>query len=266
MNIIVCCKQVLDPEAPPSSFSIEPSTNEVVPPSGVSPVISPFDEQAVEAALRIKDDQGGKITVVTQGVDLIEKVVKKPLAMGADELILLEDESFNGGDSWSTAYALVMAIKKIGGYDLILCGRQAADWDNGQVGAGITELLGLPCVTLARKIDVIDGMARVERVTPEGHEVIEVSLPAVITVSNEIGEARYPSLKGIKESKKIDPITWKPNDIDADISHIGIPGRRSKLVNLFQPVREGECEFIEGESEEEAGINLALRLREVKAL
>jgi electron transfer flavoprotein beta subunit len=197
---------------------------------------------------------------------LLPKVVKKPLAMGADELILLEDEAFDGGDSWSTAYALAMAIRKIGEYDLVLCGRQAADWDHGQVGAGITELLNLPSVTLARKIDIIDGTARIERVTPDGHEVIEVSLPALITVSNELGEARYPSLKGIRDSKKINPIVWNPEDMNVDTARIGVQGRRSKLLRLFQSVREGECEIIEGESEEEAGMNLALRLKEVKAL
>jgi electron transfer flavoprotein beta subunit len=232
----------------------------------MSPVISPFDEQALEAALRIKDAQGGKVTVLTLGVGLLPHVIKKPLAMGADELIVMEDEAFDGGDSWSTSYSLVMAILKIGEYDLILCGRQAADWDNGIVGAGITELLNLPCVTLAKKIDIIDNTARVERVIPEGYEIIEVPLPAVITVSNELGEARYPTIKGIRASKKIDPISWTPSNIAADPSQVGAAGRRSKLIRLFQPVREEVCEIIEGESEAEAGENLALRLREMKIL
>ena len=155
MNMIVCCKQVIDPEAPPASFKVDASSNTVVPPPGVPPVISPFDENAVEAALQIKDAQGGKITAISLGVNLTRDVVKKPLSMGADELVLLEDEAFVDGDSWSTAYALAMAIKKIGEYDIIFCGRQAADWDSGQVGSGIAEILGLPSVTLARKIEVI---------------------------------------------------------------------------------------------------------------
>ncbi|MBP1611173.1 MAG: electron transfer flavoprotein beta subunit, partial [Acidobacteria bacterium] len=112
--------------------------------------------------------------------------------MGADELILLEDDAFAGGDSWSTAHALAAAIRKIGTYDLILCGRQAADWNAGQTGSGIAQLLNLPCVTVARKIEVTDGKALVERVTANGYETVEVTLPAVITVSNEIGQARYP--------------------------------------------------------------------------
>src|SRR3990172_7560964 len=112
MNMIVCCKQVIDPEAPPASFKVDTSTNKVVPPPGVPPVISPFDEQAIEAALRIKDAKGGKVTAISLGTKLLRDVVKKPLSMGADELVLLEDDAFAEGDGWSTAYALAMGIKK----------------------------------------------------------------------------------------------------------------------------------------------------------
>jgi len=266
MNMIVCVKQVIDPEAPPASFKIDPSSNTVVPPSGVSPVISPFDENAVEAALRIKDALGGKITIISLGINLLRDVIKKPLSMGADELILLEDEAFVEGDSWSTAYALAMAIKKIGDYDLVFCGRQAADWDAGQVGSGIAEILELPSVTLAKKIDINDSKARVERVIADGYEVIEVSLPALITVSNELGEPRYPTIRGIMAAKQKQPVTWKPADIGVEPSQVGAAGRRTKLLKLFQPVREGKCEIIEGESPEEAAVNLALKLREAKIL
>ncbi len=266
MNIIVCCKQVIDPEAPPASFKVDTAANKVLPPQGVPPVISPFDEQAIEAALRVKDAQGGKVTAITLGINLLRDVVKKPLSMGADELVLLEDEAFIDGDSWSTAYALAMAIKKIGEYDLIFCGRQAADWDAGQVGSGIADILGLPSVTVAKKIDITDGKARVERVTADGYEVVETSLPALITVSNELGEARYPTIKGIMAAKRKDPVIWKPADIGVDPSQVGAAGRRTKILKLFQPVREGKCEIIEGETLEEAAVSLALKLREAKIL
>ncbi len=266
MNMIVCVKQVLDPEAPPASFKIDPATNKVVPPPGVSPVIDPYAEYAVEAALKVKDAQGGKITAISLGTNQLRDIVKKTLAMGADELILLEDEAFDEGDSWSTAYALAMSIKKIGDYDIIFCGREASDWNAGQVGSGIAEILGLPSITLAKKIDITNGKARVERVTDDGYEVIEVSLPALITVSNEIGEPRYPTIKGIMAAKKIEPVIWKPADIEGDVSQIGAAGRRTKLFKLFQPVREGKCEIVEGESPEEAAVNLALKLREGKIL
>ncbi|MFC1916101.1 electron transfer flavoprotein subunit beta/FixA family protein [Chloroflexota bacterium] len=266
MNMIVCVKQVIDPEAPPASFKVDAASNKVVLPTGVSQVISPFDENAVEAALRIKDVHGGKITVISLGINLLREVVKKPLSMGADELILLEDEAFADSDSWSTAYTLAMAIKKIGDYDLIFCGRQAADWDAGQVGSGIAEMLGLPSVTVARKVDIAEGKARIERVTADGCEVAEVSLPALITVSNELGEARYPTIKGIMAAKGIEPIIWKPADIGVEPSKVGATGRHTKLLKLFQPVQEGKCELIEGEGPEEAGVNLALKLREAKIL
>jgi len=266
MNVIVCVKQVVDPEAPPASFQIDPAGNKMITPPSVSPVVDPYSEYAVEAALRIKDAQGGKITIISLGANLLPDVVKKPLAMGADELILLEDKAFTDGDSWSTAYALAMAIRKLGNYDLILCGREASDWDAGQVGSGIAEFLGLPSVTLARKIGPTNGKARVERVTDDGYEVVEVSLPAVITVSNELGEPRYATIKGIMIAKRKMPIVWKPADIGGEPSQIGAAGQHIKLLKLFQPVREGKCEIAEGESPEEAAVNLALRLREAKAL
>jgi len=266
MNMIVCLKQVIDPETPPASFKIDPQSNKIVPPPGIAPVLDPYSEYALEAALRIKDAKGGKITALSLGSDLVREVVKKPLAMGADELVLLEDEAFTEGDSWSTAYALAMAIKKLGDYDLIFCGRQAADWDAGQVGSAIAELLGLPSVTVAQKIDISDGQARVERITDDGYEVIEVPLPALITVSNELGEVRYPNIRGIMAARKKEPIIWRPADIGASASQIGAAGRRSRLLKLWLPVREGECQMIEGDSPEEQAVNLALKLREAKLL
>ena len=264
--MIVCIKQVIDPEAPPATFKIDAAANKVVQPQGVSMVVDPYAEYAVEASLQIKDAQGGKVTAIGMGTNLLRDVVKKPLSMGADELILLEDDAFDEGDSWSTANALAMAIKKIGEYDIIFCGREAADWNAGQVGSGIAEILGVPSVTLAQKIDIADGKVKVRRRTDDGFEVVEVSLPALITVSNEIGEPRYPTIKGIMAAKKKEPIIWKPADIGAEPSQIGAAGRRTKMLKLFQPVREGKCEIVEGETPEEAGANLAAKLREAKVL
>jgi len=266
MELIVCAKQVPDPEAPPASFKVDAASNKVVPPAGVPPVISTFDEIAVEAALRVKDSGGGKITVLSLGNNLVRDVVKKPLAMGADELVLLEDAAYEDGDSWATASALAAAIKKIGTYDIIFCGRQAADWDAGQVGIGIAEILGIPSVTLVKKVDVSDGKVRVERMVADGFEVVEVPTPCVITITNELGEPRYAPLKGIMKAAKIQPTIWKPADVGLDAANIGAQGRRTKLNKLFQPVKEGKCEIIEGENVADAAVNLAVRLREVKVL
>jgi len=266
MNMIVCVKQVFNPEVPPDSFKTDPIANNVLADAGTPPVISPFDEQAVEAALRVKDICGGKITVISLGVNLQRDVVKKPLSMGTDELILLEDPAFADGDSWSTGYALAAAIKKIGQFDLIFCGRQAADWDSGQVGYYIAEILGLPQVTLAKKVEVEDYRVKVEKVTDEGYEVVKVAMQALITISNELGVPRYNTIKGIMAAKRKEPIIWKPADINVDISKIGAVGRRTKMVKLFQPVHISKCEIITGETEEDAGANLAKKMIDVKLL
>ncbi|UCG09792.1 MAG: electron transfer flavoprotein subunit beta, partial [Dehalococcoidia bacterium] len=151
-------------------------------------------------------------------------------------------------------------------YDLILCGREAADTNAGQAGSGIAEMLGLPGVTLVKKIDISQGKAKVERVTDDGYEVVEVALPALLTVSNEIGEPRYPTIKRSLAAKKIAPTVWKPADIGLETAQVGAAGRQTEIARLFQPVRGVKCQIMEGESAEEAGVNLALRLREAKLI
>lgn len=266
MNLIVCCKQVLDPEAAPATFKLDAANNRMVQPPEVKPVINPYDEQAVEAALRIKDKDKAahKVTVITLGNNLIRDVVKKPLSMGADELVLLEDPAFEGGDSFSVATALAAAIKKIGAFDLIFCGRQESEWDDGQVGSGIAEILGIPSVTVAKKVEVADGKVTVERVTADGFQVLDCAMPALITVSNELGEARYATLKGIMAASKKQPVTWKPADIGVDKA--GAAARKSTIVKLFQPVKEGKCEIISDDDLKVAASKLADKLREVKVV
>jgi electron transfer flavoprotein beta subunit len=266
MNMIVCVKQVPNPEAPPSSFTIDPINNNVVFHSDVPAVISPFDEYAVEAALRIKDVKGGKITIISLGINLQRDVVKKPLSMGADELILLEDPAFVDGDSWSTAWALAAAISKLGQFDLIFCGRQAADWDSGQVGSCIAEILGLPQITLARKVDIAGSKVTVQKVMEDGYEVVETDMPALITVSNELGEPRYATIKGIMAARREEPVVWKPADIGVDVLQIGAAGRRTKIVKLIQPEHVSKCEIISGANEEETGVNLAKKMAETGLL
>ncbi len=265
MNIIVFVKQVIDPEAPPSTFKIDSASNKAEM-RGAPPVLDPYGQYAVEASLKIKEAKGARVTIISLGSGLMRDVVKKPLAMGADELILLEDEAFTNGDSWSTAEALAAAVRKTGQFDIILCGRESSDTNAGQTGAIVAGILGLPCVILARKIEVSGSKAVIEKVTSSGFDVVEVPLPAVITVSNEVGEPRYPTIKGIMAAKKVQPIVWKPADIGLDTSKTGAAGKRLKIQKLFQPVNEGKCEFAAGETPEEQAANLALKLREAKAL
>jgi len=262
MNMIVCVKQVPDPEIPLSKFRIDPKTNKVIPPEGIPPVINPFDAQAAEAALRIKDQHGGKITALTMGSGTAADVVRGVLSMGIDEGIIVSDPAFEGSDSFATAYILTRAIEKIGEYDLILCGREAADWDVGAVGSLIGENLGIPIVTLAAKVDVADKRLRIKRVVTGGYEVVELPAPAVVTVSNELGQPRIPSGWGIIAAARKQIPTWNARDLQIEASLVGAASSRSDLLKLFIPVRERKCEIMSGESVAEAAANLAMKLRQ----
>ena len=265
LDILVLAKQVIDPEMPMSAFKVDRENRQVVTPANIPPVVNGFDENAVEAALRIKEAGGdATITVISVGSSFTMDVMKKPLSMGADELILIQDESLeNGGDSFATAHILAAAIKKLGQFDLIICGRQASDWDNSQVPLGVAELLGVACVTIGKKVQVVEGKVIVDRLGEGGIEVSEADLPALVTVSNELGQPRYPSLRGIMAATRKRPTVWSLADLDLDPS---IWAPKLGLVDLFVPTREKDCEFIEGDTDEEMGRNLAVKLREAKLL
>ena len=263
VDIIVCAKQVMDPETPASAFKIDPETRRVMQAPGIPPVVNGFDENAVEAALRIRDEVGADITVLSVGNDFVMDVMKKPLSMGADQLVLVQDEAVADLDAFATAYVLSEAIKKLGEFDLVLCGRQASDWDNAHVPLGVAEMLDLPCMTLAQKVEVTDGRLAVERAMTDGYQVVEATLPAVVTVTNELGEPRYPNLRGIMAASRKTPTVWTAADLSLDSARLA-PSLR--LVDLFVPVSEKQCEFVEGEDEPDAGRKLALRLREEKLI
>ena len=260
LNIIVCVKVVTDPEAPASTFKIDPEGNKVLPAQGVPPVLNPYDENSLEAALKIKEKQPCKITVISAGKSIPRAIIKKSLAVGADELILIEDEIFEDVDSFTTAGLLAAAIKKNGDFDMILTGRMASDTNAGQSGPGIAEILGIPCVSIAQKIEVNEGKARIERVTAEGHETVEVGLPCLVTVSHEMGELRSATIKGLMAAQKQPFTTWKVSDLDLNSP----AARRSKSKKLFIPERKVNCEIIPGETPEEAGANLAMKLNQIR--
>ncbi len=263
MNIIVCVKQVMDPETPASAFTIDSDARRVVPAPGIPPVVNGFDENAVEAALKIKEAGESKITVISVGNGFVMDVMKKPLSMGADELILVQDELVQDLDTYATATVLAEAIKKVGEYDLILCGRQASDWDNALVPLGVAEILGLPSVTIAQKIEVTDNGIVVERALTDGYEVVEAPMPALVTVSNELGEPRYPTLRGIMTASRKTPTVWTASDLGLSADALA---PKLQLSELFIPVSDGQVEIVEGEDEADAGRKLALRLREEKLI
>ena len=267
MHIIVCVKQIPSPDAAFSMLKIDEQAKKVFPAPGLQLVMSPFDEQAIEAALRIRESAGeAKITALTLGPDGARNVLKHALAMGADEAVLVNDEALGDPGREATAYALSRAIASLGAVDLVLTGRQAADTDAGIVGCGIGELLGLPVVTFARAIDVNGATARVERVLADGVETLEVDLPALVTVSNEIGAARTPSLRETMRAARKPFAVRTGSDVGVDVETLARFSSRAPRERLFVPAKESRCELIEGADETAQALALARRLREARLI
>ncbi len=263
MHTIVCIKQVPDPEIPPAKFKIDPETKKVIPPPGVPPVIGVFDERAVEAACRLKDKNGGKITVITMGAGKVADVVKHAISMGADDGFVLQDPAFEGLDSFGTAYVLAKAIQKIGVYDAILCGRQSADWGAGQVGSILGETLGIPVVTLASNIEVIDKKLKVKRIVKDGYEVVEAPMPSLITVTSELGLPRLPAGMRLMIAQRKQIPVWKAQDIGAEASRLDKAAAHSDVTGISVPTRKSECEIITGDTPGQAAANLAVKINEL---
>jgi electron transfer flavoprotein beta subunit len=261
-HIVCLVKQVPDPETPASQFRVDEAAKKVIPAPGIQPTRSQFDVIGVEAALRIKDKiPDTTITVMSLGPDSFRDSIKHCLAMGADEGVHINDPAVNEGDHWQTAEVLSAAIKKLGPFDLIIAGRQAVDWDMGVVGSTIAEMLDVPVVTIAKEVQMTDGKVTVERVLLDGFETVEASVPAVVTVSNELGEPRYPQLRQIMQAAKKEVKAWGLSDLG-----IGAPAPRVSLEALFIPETKVETEVIEGETAQEKAQKLAQRLREAKLI
>ena len=197
------------------------------------------------------------MTVVSVGPAFVMDVVKKPLSMGCDELVLLQDDAFGALDAYGTVEVLLAGIRKVGEFDLVLCGRQASDYDQATVPLGLAERLGIPCLTIAQRVEIGDSTIVVDRAVPEGRETFEAPLPALVTVSNELGQPRYPTLRGIMAASRKQPTVWTAADVGLDP---GALAPRVETLELFQPAQEKECSFIEGDTDEEKGRLLALRL------
>ena len=243
LNIVVCIKQVPDT----TDVKINPKTNTLIR-EGVESIMNPFDRYAVEEALRIKEQHEGKITVLTMGPPQAESILREAISMGVDEGVLLSDRAFAGSDTWATSYTLANGIKVLGKFDIILCGKQAADGDTAQVGPGIAVHLNIPQLTYVKKIEKIeDGKVTVERLIEEGYEVIEASLPCLMTVVKEINEPRIPSLKGMMKSKKAEIKKISAADLDVKAEYLGLDGSPTQVVKIFSPPERQMGEMFEGE-------------------
>ncbi len=254
-----------DTDIPPSQFKVDGKELRVVPPTGVPPIVNGFDMNAVEAALRLRD-AGVEIEIVvfSVGTGFAIDVMKKPLAIGADRLVLIDDEAAASLDALGTAKVLAAAIERDGGADLVLAGRQASDWDQAHVPIMLSELIGMPLVTLVRALSIgEDGTLDVERVAEGGFQRIRCPKPALMTVTNELGEARYANLRGIMSASRKRPETITLSDLGLnDLAENGALA----MTRLFVPVSESKVEIIEGENDADAGRLLALRLREAKLI
>jgi electron transfer flavoprotein beta subunit len=267
MHIVVCVKQVPDWDIPPSSFKVDESAKKVTPPPGVAPVPSQFDTIGVEAAMRIKDKApDARVTIMSMGPESARDAIKHSLAMGADEGVLLTDPAFNDLDWYQISLVLSTAIKKLEDVQLVITGRQAVDWDMGVTGSGIAELMGWPALTIAKDVQVNDGTVVAERVLMDGFETVQAPLPAVVTVSNELGEPRYPKLQQIMQAAKKQVSVWSAADLGLDASQIGPDAKKLSLEKLYIPVSDTKVEIIEGDTPEEKAQKLAKNLAEAKLI
>jgi len=266
VKIVVCVKEILDPELAPSLFEVD--ENEKTPAPLVERlVISPFDAQAIEVALRLRDAGADvAITLLCLGAESARAIIKYGLSLGADEGVLLVDPMFDGGDSSTTARLLAAAIRKIGGVDLVLTGRQAADDDAGVVGPGIAELLGIPAVTFASDVTLDERRLTIERTLADGTEVVEVGLPALVTVSHEIGTVRHANLRETMKAARKPVAQWGAGDLAIDPVDVGSRGRRTVVRRLYVPVSDIACEFIAGDTAEDIAAQLVERLTEAKVI
>ena len=270
MNIIVCIKQVIDPDIPARDFKIDETANTVIPPPNIPPVISNFDQYALEAAVQLKEKYGGSIVVLSIGSSNAMDNIKKSLAMGCDEAILLEDDAFEDSDTFGSAEILGAAIRKVDKerepFDLVLFGRVSSDWSSGATGIAVAESLNLPCISQVQKIETAGDNLHIERVLEDGSATYEISTPCVLTISNEIGEPRLPTVPGILKASRKEVPRWRASDLPLNSNGFGKASSREELLRLYIPKHDGTCEMVGGESVEDAAENLAVLLRDHKLI
>ena len=254
MYIVVCVKMVPDT----TQVKIDPETNTLVR-EGVPFITNPFDTHAVEEALRLKDRYGAHVTAISMGPPAAESVLRRAIALGIDDGILLSDRAFGGADTLATSRVLTEAIAKLGekeAVDLVICGKQTIDGDTAQVGPGIASRLGFSQLTLVDKILEIDQKSkiiRLQRKLEDHHETVESTLPALLTVEREINLPRYPTVPGRLDATELNLPVWTNSVLKLDPKTIGLQGSPTQVRKIFAPEREkGEIIPGEGDKKEQA--------------
>ncbi len=231
METVVCIKQVPDT----TDVKVDPITKTLVR-DGVRAILNPFDLHAIEEGLRLRERFGGRVTAITMGPPQARAALEEALAMGADDAVLISHRAFAGSDTLATSYALSQAIRKIGGFDLIICGKQAADGDTAQVGPGVAVRLCIPQIIFVKKVVEIKG-GRIEavRMTEEGHELVSAPLPCLISVIKDANVPRYPSFSGKVRARRAHIPVWSADDIGCDLDRIGLDGSPTWVDRIFAP-------------------------------
>ena len=229
MNIIVCIKQVPDS----TRVKVDPKTGTLIR-AGVPSILNPYDHYALEKALAIKAKTGAKVTVLSMGPAQAVAVLRLALALGADEGVLLSSRAFAGSDTWATSYALAMAIRKIGSFDMILCGQMAIDGDTAQTGPGIAFHLGIPQITFCESVDSDGSRAVVKKLIEGGHQILEADLPVLITMTMPVDYApKYPSFMAAHKAQDKKTVTWTEKEIGADMHKLGLEGSPTRVSRTF---------------------------------
>lgn len=243
MKIVVCIKQVPDT----NEVKLDPKTGTLIR-DGVPSIINHDDMNALEEALALKDKyKDVEITVLTMGPPQADVALREALAMGADRAILVSDRAFAGADTWATSNTLTAAVKKIGSFDMIFCGRQAIDGDTAQVGPQLAEKLDLPQVTYVQKMEVNGNTVTVQRALEDGYEVIEVKMPCVLTTIKELNSPRYASVRGIFDAYREKTVeNWTAKDIEINPEIIGLNGSPTNVRKTFTPDPKGKGTILDG--------------------
>ena len=246
LNIVVCIKQV--PETTEVEFDEETGRLQR---EGVDSIVNPFDEYAIEEGLRLKERFGGVVKVMSMGPPQAESALREAIALGCDEAWLATDRAFAGADTWATSLTLTHCVRKLGAYDVIICGLKTTDGDTGQVGPEMAENLGIPHVCYVNKIlDISEGWIRLTRMLDDGVETLEAPLPIVISVSKDINQPRLATLRGRLGARKAEIRQLTSNDIDAESSQLGLDGSSTRVVKIFTPTPPAGGEVVHGTPEE----------------
>ena len=260
MDIVVCIKQVPDT----AEVKIDPKTNTLVR-QGVPSIVNPFDKNAIEAGLRLKEKYGGRVTVVSMGPPQANDALKECLAMGADDAVLVSDRAFGGADTLATSYTLAATIRALGHFDVILCGKQAIDGDTAQVGPEMAEHLGITQLTYVAKIDIQGDTVQVYREHEEGYEVVEARLPVLLSVVKSINVPRYPTVKGIMKAVHKDKIrVLSAKDLEVDMDRLGLKGSATQVRQIFTPPQRGQGILIRQDSARKSVDELMAKLSDAK--